>query len=109
MVEDRNELAALLRRAAAQTIPESEFWAEFNGLSERIKDPVVEVALESATHDWGNFHQRSVFSQTEARPTRTREERAEPYSGRLRGRMGASRSGGKTEGHLSRLRALRRV
>jgi hypothetical protein len=70
MVEDCNELAALLRRAAAQTIPESEFWAEFNVLSERIKDPVVEVALESATHYWGNFHQRSIFFLIPLKPKR---------------------------------------
>lgn len=61
MVEERKQLAALLRRAAAQTIPEGEFWAGFNALSERIKEPVVEVALESATHYWGNFHKRSIF------------------------------------------------
>jgi hypothetical protein len=61
MVKDRNKLATLLRRAAAQAIPESEFWAEFNVLSERIKEPVVEVASESATHYWGNFHKRSIF------------------------------------------------
>jgi len=61
MVEDRIKLAALLRRAAAHTIPEDEFWTEFNALSERFKEPVVEVALESATHYWGNFHKRSIF------------------------------------------------
>jgi hypothetical protein len=61
MVEDHSKLAALLRRAASQTIPEDEFWTEFNALSERLKDPVVEVALESATHYWGNFHKRSIF------------------------------------------------
>jgi hypothetical protein len=61
MVEERKQLAALLRRAAAQTIPEGEFWTEFHDLSGRIKEPVVEVALESATHYWGNFHKRSIF------------------------------------------------
>jgi hypothetical protein len=70
MVEDRKQLAALLRRAAAQTIPESEFWAEFNALSQRIKEPVVEVALESATHYWGNFHERSIFFLIPLKPKR---------------------------------------
>ena len=52
MVEDHNKLAALLRRVVSQTIPEDEFWTEFNALSKRIKEPVVQVALESATHYW---------------------------------------------------------
>jgi hypothetical protein len=59
--DDRNKLAALLRRAAEQSISETGFWAEFNVLSERIKEPVVEVALESATHYWGNFHPKSIL------------------------------------------------
>ena len=70
MVEERKQLAALLRRAAAQTIPEDEFWAEFNALSLRLKEPVVEVALESATHYWGNFHARSIFFLIPVRPDR---------------------------------------
>ena len=61
MMEDRQKLAALLREAAAQTISEGRFWADFNALCERIREPVVEVAMESAIHYWGAFHERSVF------------------------------------------------
>ena len=60
-LDDRNRVAALLRRAAGQTIPETEFWAEVRALSERVNEPVLEIALESATHYWGNFHTRSIF------------------------------------------------
>lgn len=60
-LEDRNRLAALLRRAAAQTISETQFWAEVRALSERVGDPVMELALETATHYWGNFHARSIL------------------------------------------------
>jgi hypothetical protein len=70
MVEERKQLAVLLRRAAAQSIPEDEFWAEFNALSDRLKGPVVEVALESATHYWGNFHARSIFFLIPVKPNR---------------------------------------
>jgi len=70
MLEERKQLAALLRRAAAQTIPEYDFWAQFNALSQRIKEPVVEVALESATHYWGNFHERSIFFLIPLKPKR---------------------------------------
>jgi hypothetical protein len=69
-LEDRNTLAALLKRAAAQTISESDFWAQFDALAERVKEPVVEVALESATHYWGNFHQRSILFFIPVKPNR---------------------------------------
>jgi len=70
LLSDRKQLAALLRRAAAQTIPEADFWTEFNALSERIEEPVVEVALESATHYWGTFHERSIFFLIPPKPKR---------------------------------------
>jgi hypothetical protein len=70
MVNERKQLAVLLRKAAAQTISESEFWTEFKTLAPRLKGPVVEVALESATHYWGNFHKRSIFFLIPLKPKR---------------------------------------
>jgi len=69
-LEDRKNLAALLRRAAAQTIPEKDFWAAFKALSERVKEPVVDLAFESAGHYWGNFHGRSIFFLIPLQPNR---------------------------------------
>jgi hypothetical protein len=69
-LEDRNHLADLLKRAAAQTISEAEFWAQINALSERVTEPVIKVALESATHYWGNFHRSSVLFFIPAKPNR---------------------------------------
>ena len=59
--EDRNKLVSILRRAARQAISEDEFWAEFNALSARADEPAVDLALESATHYWGNFHSRNIL------------------------------------------------
>ncbi len=70
MAEAHKQLADLLRRTAARTVPESEFWTEFNALSQRNDDPVMQVALESATHYWGNFHQRSIFFLVPLKPDR---------------------------------------
>ena len=67
-LEDRSKLAALLRKAASQTILENDFWKEFNALSGRVNEPIVEIALETATHYWGNFHQRSIFFLIPVRP-----------------------------------------
>jgi len=61
MVNDLNKLAILLKGAAEQTISEETFWAEFNALSKQTKNPIIDIALESATHYWGNFHRRSIF------------------------------------------------
>jgi hypothetical protein len=69
-LNDRNDLATLLRRAATQTIPETDFWIEFKAISARVKDPVVEVASESAIHYWGNFHARSIFFLIPVKPDR---------------------------------------
>jgi hypothetical protein len=67
--DDRSKLAALLKRAAEQSIAESDFWAAFNILAERIKEPVVEAALESATHYWGNFHAKSILFLIPVKPS----------------------------------------
>lgn len=69
-LEDKKTLAALLRRATSQTIPEMEFWAEIRALLARAKDPFVELAFESATHYWGNFHRRSIFFLIPLKPDR---------------------------------------
>jgi hypothetical protein len=50
------EIAALLRVAASQTIAESDFWDRFNWLCGDSRDPIAYLALETATHYWGNFH-----------------------------------------------------
>jgi hypothetical protein len=57
----QRKLAVLLRAAAAQTIPEKDFWVQFKGLVDPFGDPIAGLAYESATHYWGNFHERNLF------------------------------------------------
>jgi hypothetical protein len=57
----QNRFAALLRAAAAQAIPEKDFWVEFESLVDPVREPVAGLAFESATHYWGNFHDRNLF------------------------------------------------
>ncbi len=57
----KQKLATLLRAAATQTVPEREFWAQFKTLVDPAGEPVAGLAYESATHYWGNFHERNVF------------------------------------------------
>ncbi len=54
-------LAALLRRAGAGNILEEEFWREWDRLADRMDDPAISVAFESAMHYWGNFHSRNIL------------------------------------------------
>lgn len=56
----RRKLAALLRSAASQAVSEDDFWDQFNGLA-NLGQPAAALAFESATHYWGNFHQRNLF------------------------------------------------
>ncbi len=60
-IDAQHELAILLRRAADGQLSEDAFWLEFRARSQAISKPLVEIALESATHFWGNFHERSLF------------------------------------------------
>lgn len=60
-LDTQKKLAALLRAAAAQTVPEKDFWAQFKRLVDPVAEPVAGLAYESATHYWGNFHQRNLF------------------------------------------------
>jgi len=57
----QKKLAALLRAAATQTVPEKDFWAQFKSLVDPVREPVAGLAYESAIHYWGNFHQRNLF------------------------------------------------
>jgi hypothetical protein len=57
----QKKLAAVLRAAATQTISEKEFWAQFTGIVDPTTEPVAGLAYESATHYWGNFHERNLF------------------------------------------------
>lgn len=57
----QRRLAVLLRAAAAQTIPERDFWVQFKGLVDPFSDLIAGLAYESATHYWGNFHERNLF------------------------------------------------
>jgi hypothetical protein len=59
--ETKTKLAALLRGAAKQTIPEADFWAGFKSFIDPLADPVVGLAYESAIHYWGNFHERNLL------------------------------------------------
>ena len=70
-LETRNMLAALLRNAAGRTISETEFWTELRAvLNNNTKDPIVQLAWESATHYWGNFHRKSIFFFIPLKPNR---------------------------------------
>jgi len=55
------KFAALLRMAATQAISEDEFWAQFKNLADPFEDPFAGVAYETATHYWGNFHERNLL------------------------------------------------
>jgi hypothetical protein len=57
----QKKLAALLRAAATQTVPEKDFWAQFESLVDPVREPVAGLSYESAIHYWGNFHQRNLF------------------------------------------------
>ncbi len=57
----QKKLAALLRAAAARTVAEKDFWLQFKSLADAVGEPVAGLAYESATHYWGNFHERNVF------------------------------------------------
>jgi hypothetical protein len=57
----QEKLAALLRAAAAQSVSEKDFWAQFKALADPVREPVAGFAYESATHYWGNFHARNLF------------------------------------------------
>jgi len=34
---------------------------QFNGLVDPVHESIAGLAFESATHYWGNFHQRNLF------------------------------------------------
>ena len=59
--DTQTKLAALLRRAAAQTVSEDEFWSQFKVLVDPFTDPFAGMAHETATHYWGNFHSRNLL------------------------------------------------
>jgi len=59
--DTRNRLAALLRAAATQTVPEKDFWKQFEKLVNPVGEPVAGLAYESAVHYWGNFHEKNLF------------------------------------------------
>jgi len=60
-LETKKRFADLLRSAASQTISESDFWHEFNRLESPVDDPNARVAYETATHFWGNFHEKNLL------------------------------------------------
>jgi hypothetical protein len=60
-LETQKKFAALLRAAATQTVAEKDFWAQFKTLVDPVGEPIAGLAYESATHYWGNFHQRNLF------------------------------------------------
>ena len=56
----KRQLAAILRAAAKQTIAESDFWTQFEALTDS-HDPIEALAYEPVIHYWGNFHQINIF------------------------------------------------
>lgn len=60
-METKKNFANLLRAAANQTIPESEFWDKFKELEAPADDPMAKIAYENATHFWGTFHERNLL------------------------------------------------
>ncbi len=67
------KFAELLRAAASQTIPEAVFWTQFNSLYDAVRGDAAGLAMESATHYWGNFHARNVLLM-EVKPDRNQLE-----------------------------------
>jgi hypothetical protein len=57
----QKKLAVLLRAAVAQSIPEKDFWEQFKNLVNPVHEPVAALAYDSATHYWGNFHDRNLL------------------------------------------------
>ncbi len=57
----RKQFADLLRAAASQTISEQDFWDKFKTLEVSANDTFSNVAFETATHFWGNFHERNLL------------------------------------------------
>ena len=55
----RQEFATLLRAATSRSIPEKDFWGQLKRLAD--DNPYYGMAFESATHYWGNFHQRNLL------------------------------------------------
>ncbi len=66
--KDRLTLAALLRNAASQTISEALFWAEMQELTDRVDEPIVKLAVSSATGFWQLFHTKKRFLLRPSRP-----------------------------------------
>ncbi len=66
--KDRDTLARLFRRAASQTMGEAAFWTEFNTLADHVKEPIMSVALASATRYWQTFHRRKILLFIPAKP-----------------------------------------
>jgi hypothetical protein len=60
-LDTQKKLAALLRAAATQTVPEKDFWVQFERLVDPTSERVAGLAYESAIHYWGNFHERNLF------------------------------------------------
>lgn len=60
-LENRKTLSDLLRAAANQTISESDFWKKLKSLESPADDPIGKIAFETATHFWGNFHERNLL------------------------------------------------
>ena len=60
-INAQKQFSALLRAAATQQIAEDDFWNQFNSLVDPENDDIAGLALESATHYWGNFHQRNLL------------------------------------------------
>jgi hypothetical protein len=59
--ETKKDFADLLRAAANQTLSESEFWEKLKNLETPADDPIARMAYETATHFWGNFHERNLL------------------------------------------------
>jgi hypothetical protein len=103
MRDERKNLADLLRKAAMQSISEDDFWSEFNAFAHRIDPRFFDLAFESATHYWGNFHARNLLL-IPVRPDTGQVEqvkkRIEPYSRWPGGGMGSKNLGDEAERHL---------
>jgi hypothetical protein len=57
----KKTFADLLRAAASQTISEPEFWEKLRSLELPPDDPIARIAYETATHFWGNYHERNLL------------------------------------------------
>ena len=58
----------MLRAAASQTTTEEQFWDDAESILTRVDEPIVKLAMNSATSYWQLFHCKKKFFLVATRP-----------------------------------------